>query len=494
MTPLSRKLALAAVLGTVVSACAGLDLGREPGSTVPVDILVVPPSASGLPAQVIRDVPWVELQDGNYDLALTPGSEFTAVVATTGGQPLVNAAVRITLQGAGTDTVVFSDALGSISLPLGSGTYVIEVTPDRDTDPTIPPRMFRDVVIAEGGGPVNTELTMPAGIKIRGTVVANGGAVVGWRVSARNAVDDGPSTYADTTLAGFEIYVSSTGSWLVQMTPPNGAGQPIAKIPVQVDGETTFSFSYPAFAQHTLSGTVSPADGATGVDLGGVAVRARATLVGPDGDSAVYSFDQRTFTDALGAFSMPVLQGVYTISIEPGLDVEYSHRVLSAVDIQSDTLLPVTQTQLFPTIAVAGRVTGGDGAPTPEAQVRFFAADGSAYQFSGRTDGEGRYTVQMDVGEYDVLVLPAPDSGHVRHATSTSVDSAVTDLDFTVDVGHEVHGRVRGPEPERAPIANATVMALDPETAAPIGSADAVSDDGGAWSLSIPVYPSPAFQ
>lgn len=489
-----RSLALAALSGAVVSACASLAGAPDAGSTVPVDILVVPPSASGLPAQVVRDVPWIEMQDGIYDLPLTRGSDFSAVVATTGGQPLANAAVRITLQGAGTDTVVFTNAAGLITLPLGSGNYDIEVTPDRDADPTIPPRVFRDVTIAEGGGPVDTELAMPSGIKIRGTVIAGGGAVVGWRVSARNALDDSPSTYADTTLAGFEIYVSSTGSWLVQMTPPNGAGQPIAKTPVEVAGETTFAFTYPAFAQHTLSGTLSPADGATGVDLGGVAVRARATLVGPDGDEAVYSFDQRTFTDALGTFSMPVLQGIYTISIEPGLDVDYSHRVLTAVDIQSDTLLPLTQTQLFPTVAVAGRVTGGDGAPTPEAQVRFFAADGSAYQFSGRTDAEGRYTVQMDVGDYDVIVLPAPASGHVRHATSASVDTVTTGLDFTVDVGHEVRGRVRGPDPDRNAIPNATVMALDPETAAPIGSADSVSDDGGAWALTIPVYPSPAFQ
>ena len=488
-----QSLALAAALGAVV-ACAAGSLQGEPGSTVPVDILVVPPSVSGLPAQLIRDVPWVDLQDGTFDLSLTRGSEFSAIVATTGGQPLGNAAVRVTLQGAGTDKVVFSNADGLIALPLGSGNYDIEVTPDRITDPSIPPRTFRDVTIGEGGGPVSTDLTMLPGIKIRGTVISGGGAAVGWRVSARSQADDAPSTYADTTLAGFEIFVSSTGSWMVQITPPNGAGQPIAKVPLDVAGETTFGFTYPAFAQHSLSGTLSPADGALGIDLSAVAVRARATLVGPDGDNASYSFDQRTFTDSLGAFSMPVLQGVYTISIEPGLDIAYSHRVLSLVDIQSDTLLPATQTQLFPTVAVAGRVSGGNGEPTPDAQVRFLAADGSAYQFSGRTDPDGRYMVQMDVGDYDVLVLPAPQSGHVRHATSTTVNTGVTDLDYTVDVGHEVHGRVRGPDPEASVIPNATVLALDPVTAAPIGSADSVSDAGGEWALSIPVYPSPTLQ
>lgn len=471
---------------TVLAACAGTYGAGDEGETVVVDLLVVPPSDSGLPPQVKRNVDWSDVQDGTYDIDLTEGASFLGHVLDTAGQPIANAAVRITMRGPGLDKVVFSTEAGAATAKLGSGTYDVEVTPDRGTHPTLPPRIFREVVIPESGADVAMNLVMAPGHKIRGQLLGPSGMnLEGYRISARSAAADDPSTYADSTIAGFEIYVSSTGNWIVQVTPPNGSSNPVARKTVAVDGEENVPIQYPPFQTYQLTGAVTPAGGGpVPAGFAGIPVRARAQIPSADPD-ATYYFDQKTYADAAGLFSLDVVPGTYTVSIEPGIDLAYSHRVIEGVEVTNTVNIAPTLTQLYPVVDVGGQVLSESGDGTADARVRLVAADGSAYQFSGRTDGAGRYLLPMDIGEYAVTVLPAPGSGLVRQSASAAIDGETHDLDFVLAPGHVVRGRVRSQSGD--PVADATVTALQAGGTQAVGSGESVTNADGGWTLTVPV-------
>lgn len=494
---------LVTLLAAIVSACGeggALDAAGDDDDDdfVAVDLLVIPPLGSSVPTQIVSGLDADALGDGSHDLDLVAGSEVTVHVRSASLLPLEGAAVRFRMRGAtGYDVVEITGTSGDVNLPLGAGTYDVEVDPDTDLYPDLPPHVFRDFVV--GVGPKEETLVLEAGHLIRGTVRDAAGELLQlWQVSARREGSaDERSTATTTSMFGaFEIRVPAAGTWVLQLSPPALAqGQPIANVRVDVDADIPdFQFQFPPIETHTLSGTVTGL-GDLAPDYAGITVRARAPalLVDVPFEGVTISFAGSTTTDAAGFFSLPVLHGAYTVSIEPVPAFEYSHAVTN-LEITQDVTLAGTLTELYPKVTVSGVATEALTAEgTESARVRLLSADGqTSYLFSDPdgTNENGEFSIVANVGSYTAETLPAPGSGLVRARVPVTVASAITDLALGLSTGQRVQGRVRDPDGDALPLV--TIIALDPDTSLPVGSDETVSDGDGDYAITVPFLSLPS--
>ncbi len=481
MKRLLPTLSLLALAGCDASAIDPSSGENEVGA---VDLLVAPPTNSGLPMQVLLGV---DFGNGDpLDIELSSGVIVRGHVEDADGNPVDNASVRVTMQGTTLDRVFTTGNTGIFEAALGPGMYDIEVTPDRDLDPDLPPRQFLDVEIDRGDDETDRMFAMPSGYRVSGVVRGpDGQPLPAFRVSARRDGAIDRSTYDLTDFQGnYSIVVPDPGEWLLQIAPSEGAsGAPSAQKRFTVtDAETSIPFQFPLFDEFDVSGIVEGA-GALTATFSGIVVRARAQLPSEDPDVTI-TFDRSTTTSASGYFTLPVLQGTYTVTIEPSVSFPYSHRVLPAMEVASDLSLPEGSTTLLPKATIEGtaQATGGPG--SSDAQVRLVSSDGTPYQFATRSDRNGRYELSANLGAFTAEVLPAPESGLVRFTTSIVVSNAQQSLDFGLEPGLEVGGKVVDPDGE--PMANVLVQALDPVTHLPVGSAEWVTGGSGSWSLTVP--------
>lgn len=492
-----KRISTPLLLVALASGCASTDLGDGggPDGPVEVDLLVIPPVGSGVPAQIVSGVNQADVADGNHDIVLDAGSTMTVRVRSQDDLPIDGAAVRFRMRGAiGHDVVVRTDPTGDVTLPLGAAIYDVEVDPDPDTYPNLPPRVFPAVIVPPGGMAQEQTLVLEAGYRIRGTLRdATGAALQQWQVAARMQGNEAlRSTAATTSMIGaFEIFVPTAGTWIVQMSPPSlSVGKPVATHTFAVEADIdNYTFQFPPIDAHVITGTVKGIGGLT-TDFSNITVRARAPqlLIDQPVAGAVISFNGSTTTDAGGFFTLPVLNGAYTLSIEPAPAFEYSHLVLPSLEVTGDVAMVESLTTLYPKVTVSGAAidaftsTGTDGA-----RVRLSSADGAtSYQFSDPdgTSGDGSFQILANVGTYSAEVLPTPGSGLVRTAQQVTIATAITDLSLGLSAGQVVRGTIYDPSSE--PMELVTIVALDPVTSMPVGSDENVSESDGGWSLTLP--------
>ena len=491
------------LLAAVVAGCASGALAPDSGNPGPVevDLLVVPPNGSAFPAQIISGLQQSDVGDGEYDIHLDAGSDFTVRVRHVDDLPIDGASVRFHMRGgAGHDVVAVTDPTGNVTLPLGAAIYDVEVDPDPDTYPNLPPRYFPAIAVLPGGADQEATLVLEPGFRIRGTLRdAQGATLQQWQVSARMQGNEAlRSTAATTSMIGaFEIFVPVAGTWVLQMAPPAFAeGQPVATHTMVVDADIdAYTFDFPPIDSHVVTGTVKGIGDLT-TNFANITVRARAPqlLIDQPVPGAVISFNGSTTTDAAGFFTLPVLNGSYTLSIEPPAGFEYSHLVLPSVEVTGDVAMVESLTTLYPKVTVSGTaVESLSLAGTSGARVRLSSADGStSYQFSDPdgTNGDGTFQILANVGSYSAEVLPTPSSGLVRASQQVTVASAITDLSLGLSLGQIVHGKIYDPFGD--PVELVTVVALDPSSHEPVGSDENVSDADGSWSLTLPYLQGPA--
>lgn len=503
-SPTVRSALAAAALSfaALASGCAGGGPFGEDGDDddlVEVDLLVIPPLGSSVPAQIVSGLDAAQLGDGRHDLTLSRGVDVTVHVRSTSMLPIDGAAVRFRMRGAtGYDVVEVTGTSGDVNLPLGAGTYDVEIDPNGDLYPDLPPHVFRDFVVT-GPLPKSEVLVLEAGYLIRGTLRdAAGGLLQLWQVSARREgmADERSSATTTSAFGAFQIRVPTAGTWVLQLSPPPLAqGQPTANVRLDVEADIAdFQFQFPPIETHTLSGTVTGL-GDLATDYEGITVRARAPalLVDAPFEGVTISFSGSTTTNEGGFFSLPVLHGTYTVSIEPAPNFEYSHAV-TALEITQDVTLAETVTELFPKVTVsgvAGQALTSEG--TRAARVRLLSADGqTSYQFADPdgTNDDGEFSIIANVGSYTAEVLPAPGSGLVRTRLPVTVASSITDLAIGLSAGQRVQGRVRDADGDALSLV--TIIALDPDTALPVGSDEAVSDQSGDYAITVPYLSAPA--
>lgn len=494
MRNVRRSLPFATAL--LFAGCAAGDFSGDGNVDGPVsiDLLVVPPLGSNVPAQIISGLGAAEVGDGSHDLHLDAGSEVTVHVRSTDLVPIDGAAVRFRMRGAvGYDVVETTGMSGDVTLPLGAAIYDVEVDPNTTLYPSLPPRVFSGITIPTGRAPQEMTLVLEPGLRIRGTVRDSSGSTLQqWQISARmQGNETSRSTAATTSMIGaFEIFVPDAGTWMLQMSPPSLAqGKPVATHTLAVLADIEgYTFDFPPLDTHVITGTVTGIGGLT-TDFGSIIVRARAPqlLVDQPVPGAVISFNGSTLTDPGGFFSIPVLNGSYTLSIEPQASFEYSHTVIPNLSVTSDVAVD-SFTTLYPKVTVSGsaidllNATGTEGA-----RVRLSSSDGAtSYQFidPDGTTADGSFSVLANVGNYKADVLPTPTSGLVRTSQPVTVATAIADLSLGLSSGQVVRGRIYDPDGEAMELV--TVLALDPATSLPVGSDEDVSHANGDWALTVP--------
>ncbi|HVR98468.1 MAG TPA: carboxypeptidase regulatory-like domain-containing protein, partial [Thermoanaerobaculia bacterium] len=114
---------------------------------------------------------------------------------------------------------------------------------------------------------------------------------------------------------------------------------------------------------------------------------------------------------------------------------------------------------LAPGASIAGRVLGPDGQPIPGAQVSLAETTQSMMSFAffggpNGTDGEGRY--RLDGVAPGPRTLEARAEGYLRAVRDVDVAGEMEGVDFTLQKGLEISGRVV--DDAGAPIPGATVM------------------------------------
>lgn len=489
-----------------IALCAGCAAGAPAADAgvdgpVSIDLLVIPPLGSNVPAQIVSGLGAAEVGDGQHDLHLDSGSDVTVHVRSADRLPIGGAAVRFRMRGGiGYDVVKTTGVAGDVTLPLGAAIYDIEVDPNPTADPSLPPRVFSGITVVPGGEPQEHTLVLEPGLRIRGTLRDSAGSTLQqWQVSARMQGNEASrSTAATTSMIGaFEIFVPEAGTWILQMSPPALAqGQPLATHTLEVAADIDdYTFDFPPLEMHVVTGTVTGIGGLT-TDFGNITVRARAAqlLVDQPVAGAVISFNGSTLTDPSGFFSIPVLNGSYTLSIEPQSSFEYSHTVIPNLSVTGDTALADGLSTLYPKVTVSGTAidlqstTGTEGA-----RVRLSSSDGAtSYLFADPdgTSGDGSFSVLANVGNYKAEVLPAPTSGLVRTSQSVTVATAITDLSLGLSAGQVVRGKIYDSDGDSMELV--TVLALDPATSVPVGSDEDVSEGNGSWALTVPFLDVPA--
>jgi len=498
---LSMVLATAALVAGCASGAPYSAGDDDDDDAISIDLLVIPPVGSDVPAQIISGLGAAELADGQHNLHLDAGSEMTIHVRSSDLIPIDGASVRFRMRGAvGYDVVETTGPSGDVTLHLGAAIYDIEVDPNPLLYPSLPPRKFSGITVPPGSAPQEQTLTLETGLRVRGTLRdSTGGTLQQWQVSARRSDDEAArSTAASTSMVGaFEIFVPDAGTWVLQMSPPALAqGEPTGTQTLEITAEIPdFVFQFPPLATHVVTGTVTGIGGLV-TDFSNITVRARAPqlLVDQPVVGAVISFNGSTTTDVNGFFTMSVLNGSYTVSIEPQANFEYSHTVIPNLEVTSDVALVESLTTLYPKVTVGGTAIDLLSlAGTEGARVRFTSSDGTtAYQFAdpNGTSGDGAFEVLSNVGNFTAEVLPAPDSGLVRTSQSVTVATAITDLQLGLSTGQVVRGKIY--DAGGSTLELVTVVALDPSTSTAVGSDESLSGSDGSFALTIPFLELPA--
>ena len=489
----ARRLALAFTSLIAISACGGLTGAfAVPTGTKPFDLLVVPPPDSGLPPALL---PSSKITTQGLDIALSAGHEFRGTVVDTSSNGIAQVQVRAVLKAAGVDVVTTTDTAGRFTMALSDGLYDVYLVPPGALGPgtqSYPPLTLRDFAIA--GAAVTSNYVMTPGYAVTGHVYAPGSGVnlQGWHVSATDAAGD-PSSFADSNALGFFIQVATTGGWTLSLVAPAGSSLPSVSLPIVVGpGPNVDDYAFPASVQTSqLTGPIS-GDGTHPIT--GTKIRAKALL--PSGDASTWTFDQSVTADSSGAFAMSVPKGTsYTVIVDPGYASPYSHVTQTALDLSADHALALSLPAKTPVTGSAANA----GSPVAGAKVQLIAADGVPYEWDALTAADGSWQIPasasggtgVDLGDYQLVVLPPSDSGYVRVATAESVTTTQTSFQSTPPAGARVVGRIL--DPDHKAVANAFVAPLDPGAGLVpephVGAAEPITDGSGGFTLTVPVSP-----
>jgi hypothetical protein len=199
-------------------------------------------------------------------------------------------------------------------------------------------------------------------------------------------------------------------------------------------------------------------------------------------------------SDADGFVTLRVAQSEpFSLVVTPA---ETSDRAVLAATI--DPAVSGEEVQLtlpmFARIPVSGRVLGRDAAhKVMDAEVEAIPIDDAGVELttsaarrrvSTFSDAQGRFSLSLDAGRYELSTVPPPDSGLPRRRQTLDVDQARS-LDVTLGRSSLVFGRVLDPQGLPSPGVYVKVFHHASNTAA-VMIGDAVTDSQGVYRAIIP--------
>ncbi len=369
------------------------------------------------------------------------------------GQPVAGARVQAYLRGAddGTGQTPWrragegaTGADGTLSLPTAPGFYLLSASAEGHA----PAR--REVDRPSGEAETVVDLSLPAGVELRGRVVAAGRGepvplanvslhpytqAVRAGVEAVSLPEENPTATSDPQ-GRFTFSGLTPGRYVLTAEAPGFSQRSMRVVTVPSAGELEVTLWASSFLEGFVLGEDGkPAAGAEVLALGGLNVPSSTTGAG-------------------GGFSLEVSNGTYVLAARQGQRMGRIPQVLQVAP--GETLRDLRITLGAPS-GLAGRVSAApEGAPVAGARLVASPSQKPGEVGSAITETDGRYTLDLPPGDYDVVVVAPGRTGAVREGLVVAPGQRLT-VDFQLDGTSVVEGHVTNPEGQ--PIAGAYVQA-----------------------------------
>jgi hypothetical protein len=397
----------------------------------------------------------------------------------------------------GTVASATTDPTGNYTVPIGTGTYNITVTPPVGSS-FQPATLSNEAITGDLVLNFDLVLAVPT-VMLSGRITdAAGNGIPDQSVFASTAVAGFPGPIPPPTFSGatdatghYAIQLPS-GTYNVQATgnnsaaPPSGAPQfnipphwsIVLTAPVVISQDITLDFPLPSKQVnfHVQDPTGAPVTGATintptfappttptTITIGGLTATASSTIC--------CAFGPPPVTNDGGNATTYLFAGTYTFVASPPSGSTFSSATVSNV-VVSDTT-PTVPFTLVSTVLLSGRITDAAGNGIPDQSV--FASTAVAGfpgpipppTFSGATDATGHYAIQLPSGTYNVQATgnnsAAPPSGAPQfnippHWSIVLTAPVVISQDITLDFplpSKQVNFHVQ--DPTGAPVTGATI-------------------------------------
>ena len=369
------------------------------------------------------------------------------------GQPVAGARVQASLRGvedgsgqtpwrrAGEGT---TGKDGTVRLPASPGVYLISAS----AQGYAPAR--REVARPLGEAETAVELSLPTGVELQGRVIAAG------RGEPVPLAEVSLHPYTEAVWAGSQAVTLPEETALVT-SDPQGRFRFAGLAP----GRYALSATAAGFSQRSMRVVTVPSPGELEVQLWASSFL-EGFVLGEDGkpvaDAEVLAQGNhtvpRTTTGPEGGFSLEVSNGTYVLAARQG---ERMGRIPHPLQVAPGETRKDLRITLGALSGLTGTVsTTPEGTPVAGAQVVASPA-GQAGEIGSATSGaDGRYTLDLPPGDYDVVVVAPSRTSTVREALVIAPGQRLT-VDFQLEGAGVVEGRVT--DLEARPIAGAYVKA-----------------------------------
>jgi hypothetical protein len=369
------------------------------------------------------------------------------------GKPLAGARVQAYLQGAddGTGQMPWrrvgegtTGADGTVRLPAGPGFYLLSASAQGHA----PAR--REVDRPSGEAETVVELSLPAGVELRGRVIAAGRGE--------------PVPLAEVSL---HPYTQAVRAWVEAVTLPEesatATSDPHGRFTFSglAPGRYSLTAMAPGFSQRSMRVVTVPSTGELEVTLWASSFL-EGFVLSEDGKpvagAEVMALGGRevpsTTTGAGGGFSLEVSNGTYVLAARQG---ERMGRIPQMLEVAPGETLRDLRIPLGAPSGLTGTVTASpEGAPVAGARVSAGPSRKPGEVGSALTGADGRYTLDLPPGDYDVVVVSPGWTSAVRDGLVIAPGQRPT-VDFRLDGMTAVEGRVTNVEGQ--PITGAYVKA-----------------------------------
>lgn len=332
-------------------------------------------------------------KSGMRSAALRTTAAFTVAGTVYGGSTPLEGAV-VTAVADGTSTAVATDttdAGGDYGFVIEEGTYDLQVVPPAGGG--FGEEVIQNVVVAAD---VNQDIVLlpESNTRLTGTVTGHDGNAVE-NVLIRVYQGSSLVTSVRTAADGSYGITISAGTYRLQFTGGSAnvpAGYYQCDLSsVAISGETSFDYAIPLLR---VQGSTLGSDGSS---VGSVGINVYQNNAIETNHRCYASYN--TSSNADGAYSLLAFPGALRLISSPPVSSSFGitrEDLQLTDDLDHDIVLPQET-------ALSGQLTGYQGGVVANARVYFYHSSGTGTNTT--TDSEGRYSVELSPGTYQVRAL-----------------------------------------------------------------------------------------
>lgn len=364
------------------------------------DVSFAPPAGSRLMGKLVPMVPLTADPGLELDVQLEFGTVVSGLVSGSDGLPVGDVDVDVDRVGGGR---IYTPDDNS---DLVTGAWRVVVPDDLYRFRFEPPLGSRwrgaevDSVLVDGDTPL--DVTLVEGVLLSGHVTAtDADAFAGVDIDLRRS-DTGAKVFLannTTDVDGHYVVAAPTGAFELRFEPPRGSRYVAALVSgYEVAGDQVFDQAL----EPGLLLTVAVRD-----EAGQPIARADIDVKIADTGAKVFTPHDRTDDDGLAPAALPA--GTYTVQVDPPVGTIFDRVVVTDVTVTADRTIEVVLPEV-PRVSAAGRVLDerGDGLADIRFDPRLRPGGGEVYIPDDATGADGSFDLALPVGDYDVMVVPAP--------------------------------------------------------------------------------------